>query len=71
MFIQNFMDNFIIYSALYPASDMKNVNLNTLNRNVYTQPFPTPAYTYDVFVKSVADFIGLIFALVYIWPVTR
>ena len=35
------------------------------------RPFPTPAYRKDKFADDVAGFLGLIFTLVYLWPVTR
>lgn len=34
-------------------------------------PFPTPAHTEDDFADLMADFLGLLFALTYLWPVSR
>eukprot|EP00461_Guttulinopsis_vulgaris_P004817 UN04819 len=35
------------------------------------QPFPTPEYSADLFLRSMGDNIGLFFTLTFIWSVTR
>ena len=64
MFLQNFMDNYIIQqSATNPGIQ--------LNRQWNVTPFPWLAYINDNFMTIMTQFIGIFFTLVYIWPLTR
>jgi hypothetical protein len=66
LLLQDFMDRFII------TNHTGNSNHSAFAlRNYAYQPFPTPAYISDPFADTIANFIGLFFTIIYIWPVTR
>eukprot|EP01083_Nonionella_stella_P103393 295193_1 len=60
-FVQDSVDTFIL----------SQLNSSYTPPNFVAQPFPTPAYTSDLFATFVADVLGLFFTLAFMWVVTR
>ena len=64
VFFQTFMDGYTLLSAMAPGSPFP-------SRNLLFTPMPTPAYIDDQFADTVGGFLGLLFTVVFLWPVTR
>jgi ABC-type multidrug transport system ATPase subunit len=72
--LQSVVDTFILHDA--GALKFENEASITPARvddhlKMYLQPFPTPAYQSDDFADFVGGMLGLFYALVFIWSVTR
>jgi ABC-type multidrug transport system fused ATPase/permease subunit len=63
-FFLDFVDHWILETQT-------SMSPKNMTRNYSYQPFPTPAYTKDVFASSISGVIGLFYTIIYIWPVTR
>ena len=64
VFLQSFMEGYTLLSAMAPGSPFP-------SRNLLFTPMPTPPYIDDEFADTVGTFLGLLFTVVFLWPVTR
>ena len=67
-FLQQFMDTYILHQSTGNTNQL-NTTLNA--RQLTAIPFPTPPYVVDNFASAVGAFLGLLFIVIFQWPVTR
>jgi hypothetical protein len=64
--LQSFVQSYVLANSTGSTAAALNADANVL-----LQPFPTEAYRADRFVRYVKRFLGFLFTLAFIWPVTR
>jgi ATP-binding cassette subfamily A (ABC1) protein 3 len=69
IFLQNFVETYIVQTAItgtqvIPPSQWP-------NRVMTANPMPTPSYIHDNFASVISGFVGLLFTIVFLLPVTR
>ena len=63
VFFQSFFESYALMTAMGSSS--------MPSRNLSFTPMPVPPYIQDDFADTVGTFLGLLFTVVFLWPVTR
>ena len=67
-FLQQFMDTYILHQS---TGTTQPLNATLAARQLTGIPFPTPPYIVDNFASAVGTFLGLLFVIIFQYPVTR
>ena len=68
LLLQSFMDDYILQQALAASGGSQS---QWPQRQLLLQPMPTPPYIQDDFADTISTFLGLLFTVIFLWPVTR
>ena len=68
-FLQQFVDTYILSQSA--AGGVGALGATLAARSLVAIPFPTPPYIVDNFASAVGTFLGLLFIVIFQWPVTR
>ena len=67
-FLQQFMDTYILHQS---TGNTQPLSTTLAARQLTGIPFPTPPYIVDNFASAVGTFLGLLFVIIFQWPLTR